>query len=1075
MAQDPAGRSRLSKAGGRPIARLAAPRLIACAVAGVALVLSTTQLRAAGAAFCITSDCTTQQQSDQYTALQYFIQLYSTPEGQTLLEQNATVTSNVYLNSTEEERTLAVTNSQSIFTPHIISAHIWEMVEQPGAQDVVNLLNDHHMPESILKTLGSITGEEEAGGTVRDGVLQIDYLKTNFATYDIYGQAYGTSSESQDPRPFLVIEAVKGNPWCAESDPNCTFPTSSANATSQADQWSSNSTVPSFPSGHSMVGFATALYYAALLPTYYQDLFVAAEEFGYSRNVLGVHYALDVIGGRIAAMVAMAHLLGDDSNYSLDFRSKLGSDHEALAGLLGASAVTPAYAACSADVAQCIAAGDVYTAAEYQAAREAATYYLTYDLPSVGDTTLAPRVPEYAIELIRSRFPYMGPEQLHDVLASTELPSGVPLDDGTGWARLNLYAAVGGYGAFTSDVTVTMDASKGGLHAFDIWSNDISGVGGLIKEGTGTLLLAGDNTYAGGTTVNGGTLALTGTLKGDLTIAQGASFLSAGGYYVDTDATLANAGTFTTIAANPYFSSSWLLNLGSLSNDGMIEGEVRNYGVLSGTGTIDGALTNAGVLSPGHSIGTVTVTGPVAFTDTSVYVAETGAGGTSDLLAASGLVTLDGKLVVLSENGTLAKLGDYTVISSATGFAGAFDEVTALGAFLDADVAVEGSTLVVSVTPDRQALATAGGTANTNAVGRALGAMAYDNPVLAAAVTLDAASAPAAFASLTGEIHASAASVLQSQSVFLRQAITGRLASAESGVAAAAALGYVAAPPAPGTGPAAPVAWGRAYGGWGQLTGGSALDVTSTVGGFFAGADAQIAPDWRVGVAGGLSHTGFSGEGPSATGESDNYDFAAYAGGRFGAVDLKLAASYTWHDISTRRVATLPGPAQLLEADQSGGTAQLFGELAYGASLMGLDVSPFAGLAYVRVDLDGYAETGGAAALSSAGLAQENVLSSLGVRAARAFAIGTSRLDLRAGFAWQHAFGTLDPVLTQSFITGGAPFAVSGAPIARDVALVDAGLEWLARPGVTLGAFYAGQLAADAMNNSVQGRLSFAF
>ena len=99
------------------------------------------------------------------------------------------------------------------------------------------------------------------------------------------------------------------------------------------------------------------------------------------------------------------------------------------------------------------------------------------------------------------------------------MPSGGALDNGSGWARLNLYAAAGGYGAFPSNVTVNMNAALGGFNAFDVWSNDISGPGGLTLQGSGTLVLAGDDTFTGGVNVQGGALGVTGSLLGPLSVS----------------------------------------------------------------------------------------------------------------------------------------------------------------------------------------------------------------------------------------------------------------------------------------------------------------------------------------------------------------------------------------------------------------------------------------------------------------------------------------------------------------------------------------------------------------------------
>jgi autotransporter-associated beta strand protein len=58
-------------------------------------------------------------------------------------------------------------------------------------------------------------------------------------------------------------------------------------------------------------------------------------------------------------------------------------------------------------------------------------------------------------------------------------------------------------GNITNDTTVTFDRSDASSY-----SGSISGIGALIKQGTGTLTLNGANNYTGNTTINGGSLQL---------------------------------------------------------------------------------------------------------------------------------------------------------------------------------------------------------------------------------------------------------------------------------------------------------------------------------------------------------------------------------------------------------------------------------------------------------------------------------------------------------------------------------------------------------------------------------------
>jgi autotransporter-associated beta strand protein len=156
--------------------------------------------------------------------------------------------------------------------------------------------------------------------------------------------------------------------------------------------------------------------------------------------------------------------------------------------------------------------------------------------------------------------------QQREVLATTELPSGQPLDDGSGYARLNLYKAADGYGALRGPVVVLMDASRGGFNAFDSWNNDIgdyvapsTGVvtqGSLVKSGTGTLQLTGRNSYTGATTVSAGSLALSAANRLDSlgTLVVSGGTLDLGGFgntlagVQQTGGTISN-GTLTSTAA----------------------------------------------------------------------------------------------------------------------------------------------------------------------------------------------------------------------------------------------------------------------------------------------------------------------------------------------------------------------------------------------------------------------------------------------------------------------------------------------------------------------------------------------
>lgn len=80
-------------------------------------------------------------------------------------------------------------------------------------------------------------------------------------------------------------------------------------------------------------------------------------------------------------------------------------------------------------------------------------------------------------------------------------------------------------------------------------------------------------------------------------------------------------------------------------------------------------------------------------------------------------------------------------------------------------------------------------------------------------------------------------------------------------------------------------------------------------------------------------------------------------------------------------------------------------------------------------------------------------------------------LTLRGALGWRCAFGEVDPKATLVF-AGSIPFTITAAPIARNAALVEAGLDVAVTANMTLGASYTAQLAEDAQDHAFKGVLA---
>jgi membrane-associated phospholipid phosphatase len=233
-----------------------------------------------------------------------------------------------------------------------------------------------------------------------------------------------------------------------------------------------------FVSGHTNLAYNQALGLAFMVPQQYKGLLARAADLGNNRILAGMHSPLDVIGGRIeATAIAATNIYGalyDANGNRLDWTNPANTAAYAVyqaytqtQKYLAQSCGTSSVEAC---LAKMEAGADHDKADDNKADRDRRdgrdsddfnldpddtrgyTYRLmTYGLALASHAQSPEIVPVQAQVLLLTRFPYLTDEQRSDILRDTALPSGFALLDGNtwdGWGRLNLYAAVQGYGSF---------------------------------------------------------------------------------------------------------------------------------------------------------------------------------------------------------------------------------------------------------------------------------------------------------------------------------------------------------------------------------------------------------------------------------------------------------------------------------------------------------------------------------------------------------------------------------------------------------------------------------------------------
>jgi outer membrane autotransporter protein len=638
--------------------------------------------------------------------------------------------------------------------------------------------------------------------------------------------------------------------------------------------------------------------------------------------------------------------------------------------------------------------------------------------------------------------------------------------------------AAGVAGAFVGNTAYTVNGGMLQLGNFDLVMSSLSGAGGMVQLGTATLTLnqAADTRYDG-------RLAGTGTF------------------------TKTGAGTLLLTGDSSGFAGTTTVKAGKLvvgqGDSGALGGSllVEAGGVLGGSGTIGGlTMAGGGMLAPGNSIGTLTVNGDLSLGAGSIYAVEIGGSGANDRIEVAGRATLGGAKVEVTALDSEISYRDgqsYTILTAAGGIGGAFDPaVLSRSAFLDASlvqgvnavdltIALKGSEPQEPGTPEEPGtpplFTTVAATANQWQTARALDTLQQSGPSLVLynkLLVLSAGEARVAFEQLSGEINASVQTGLVEDGRLLRDAVNQRIRAAFEGRGAAAlpVMAYGSGGPelaAASTNRFA--AWGAAFGSWGKSHGdGNAAGFDRSTGGFIAGFDGFVTETWRVGLVTGYSRSSIEVDERRSSADSDNYHLGLYAGGKWDALSFRSGLTHSWSDVDTNRIVAFPGFSDSLLGDYDAGLTQLFGEVGYDLKAGGVELEPFANLAYAHLKTDGFTERGGAAALAVEGKSNDLAFATLGLRAATDFDLGGTKATARGMIGWRHAFGDTTPFVTQSF-AGSQSFAIAGTPLAKDNAVIEAGLDFAVSTAATLGIAYQGKLASGAQDHGVRANLAVRF
>ncbi|WOC15051.1 hypothetical protein MP213Fo_05000 [Pseudochrobactrum sp. MP213Fo] len=507
---------------------------------------------------------------------------------------------------------------------------------------------------------------------------------------------------------------------------------------------------------------------------------------------------------------------------------------------------------------------------------------------------------------------------------------------------------------------------------------------------------------------------------------------------------------------------------GSLNGVIDVAGDVNvdDTSTQAGNWSVAGDLTNHGTMAPIGAAGMINVGGDYILSGTSVYMLDINQLSMNAVINVAGSASLAGKVSLVTPLTSVALNYRYTILTAAGGLNGtmyngglSWDNTPAY-LYVAPQLTYDANNAYLTLTRNNVAIASAGRTANERAVGRALDSNAQSTGTVHNTLLLhtNEAAVRAQLANLSGEAHQSVLAELQQGSHRVRDAIAGRLYEMVE---------------------TAPAVWGRFITRQGDADATDYSSLSSQTDSFFWGADTSFNESLRAGLMAGIEKSTFNVDDLNSSSRVDSYHVGVYGRWKEQAVSVHLGGAYSWHNVIMDRSFVAGANPQTLKSDYQAQTVQLFGELAYDLNVDMFDFQPFAGLAYVRTQRDGFAEQtinpliDGA--LQTDDTALSNTFTSLGVRFGKQWQHANDvKVKIHMAPAWRHAFG--DEQANSIFVLNPTTsFNIGGLPLSRDVFAMETGLSVDFNPRVSVGVSYDGQFGSKNQQNAFKGKMSVKF